>query len=119
MYGFVAFCIWGAIYGLVPRITNRRISQRAIALHFWLAFVGASMYVISISIAGVLQGMAWVEGAAFVKSMQAASPMWLWRTIGGTLMVLSHFVFMLNLWSLRPHKAVYQRKTVTNAELAS
>ena len=119
MYGFVAFCIWGAIYGLVPRITNRRISQRAIALHFWLAFVGASMYVISISIAGVLQGMAWVDGAAFVKSMHAASPICLWRTIGGTLMVLSHFVFMLNLWSLRPHKAVYQRKTVTNAELAS
>jgi cytochrome c oxidase cbb3-type subunit 1 len=103
MYGFVAFCIWGAIYGLLPRITNRYISQKAIALHFWLAFVGACMYVISISIAGVLQGSSWVAGEPFIRSIDAAAPLWLWRTIGGSLMVLSHFVFMANLWRLRPH----------------
>jgi cytochrome c oxidase cbb3-type subunit 1 len=119
MYGFVAFCIWGAIYGLLPRITNRYISQRAIALHFWLAFVGACMYVISISIAGILQGSSWVAGEPFIRSIDAAAPLWLWRTIGGSLMVISHFVFMVNLWRLRPHKQSAPGQTAPQVEAAA
>jgi len=33
--------------------------------------------------------------------------MWLWRTIGGFLMVGSHVVFAANVWAMRP-----QRETV-------
>jgi len=102
MYGFVAFCIWGAIYGLIPRITGRGPSQSAIALHFWLAFLGGSLYVIAISIAGILQGMSWVAGESFIASVDASAPMWLWRSIGGFMMVGSHIVFIVNLWNMRP-----------------
>ena len=112
MYGFVAFAIWGAIYGLVPRITGRGPSEAAIGLHFWLAFVGGSTYVISISIAGVLQGFSWVNGESFIASIDAAAPMWLWRTIGGFMMVASHIVFCFNLWSMRP-KVVEQDGLMT------
>lgn len=102
MYGFVAFCIWGAMYGLVPRITGRSPSHAAMATHFWLAFVGGSLYVVAISIAGVLQGISWVAGESFIASVDAAAPMWMWRTIGGFMMVASHFVFLVNLWAMRP-----------------
>jgi len=102
MYGFVAFCIWGAIYGLVPRITGRGPSHAAMATHFWLAFLGGSLYVIAISIAGILQGFSWVAGESFIASVDAAAPMWLWRSIGGFMMVASHIVFMFNLWAMRP-----------------
>ena len=102
MYGFVAFAIWGAIYGLLPRITGRGPSQSAIALHFWLAFIGGCIYIVSISIAGVLQGFSWVAGESFIASIDAAAPMWLWRSIGGFMMVASHLVFCINLWAMRP-----------------
>lgn len=105
MYGFVAFAIWGAMYGLVPRITGRGPSAAAISLHFWLAFVGGSLYVMAISIAGVLQGISWVEGESFIASVDAAAPMWLWRTVGGFMMVASHVVFFVNLWQMRPARA--------------
>lgn len=102
MYGFVAFCIWGAIYGLVPRITQRGPGKSAIALHFWLAFLGGSLYVVAISIAGILQGASWVAGESFIASVDAAAPLWMWRTIGGFMMVASHVVFVVNVWAMRP-----------------
>ncbi len=117
MYGFVAFAIWGAIYGLVPRITGRGPSEAAIGLHFWLAFVGGSTYIISISIAGVLQGFSWVAGESFIASIDAAAPMWLWRTIGGFMMVASHVVFCFNLWSMRP-EVEGQEEIVNDGELS-
>ena len=102
MYGFVSFCIWGVIYGLVPRITGRGPSNSAVGLHFWLAFLGGSLYVIAISTAGILQGASWVAGDSFIASVDAAAPMWLWRAIGGFMMVGSHLVFVINLWQMRP-----------------
>ena len=75
-------------------------------LHFWLAFLGGSLYVASISIAGILQGASWVAGESFIASVDAASPMWLWRSIGGFMMVASHIVFFVNLWNMRPLKSV-------------
>ena len=102
MYGFIAFTAWGAVYGLVPRLTGREPNPLTVGVHFWLALVGVLTYVISISVAGVLQGFAWVSGQSFIASVIAAEPMWLWRTIGGLLMVGSHVVFAVNVWAMRP-----------------
>jgi cytochrome c oxidase cbb3-type subunit 1 len=115
MYGFVAFAIWGAIYGLVPRITGHGPSNNAISLHFWLAFVGGSLYVIAISIAGILQGASWVAGESFVASVEAAAPMWMWRAIGGFMMVASHIVFVVNLWEMRPRAEVLEKEELVTA----
>src|SRR5467141_3115844 len=106
MYGFIAFIAWGAVYGLLPRLTGREPSPLAVGVHFWLALVGVLTYVISISVAGVLQGFAWVAGQSFIASVIAAEPMWLWRTIGGLLMVSSHVVFAVNVWAMRPGRTL-------------
>ena len=73
-------------------------------VHFWLALVGVLTYVTAISVAGILQGLAWVAGQSFIVSVIAAEPLWLWRTIGGILMVSSHVVFAVNVWAMRPQR---------------
>src|SRR5262245_21388617 len=105
MYGFIVFIAWGAVYGLVPRLTGREPSPLAVGVHFWLALVGILTYVIAISAAGILQGLAWVAVHSFIVSVIAAEPMWLWRTIGGLLMAGSHVVFAVNVWTMRPQRA--------------
>jgi cytochrome c oxidase cbb3-type subunit 1 len=104
MYGFVAMVAWGSIYGLLPRLTGAEPHPVVVGIHFWLAFVGLLIYVISISVAGVLQGFSWVAGEAFIASVEAAEPFWLWRTVGGLLMVASHVLFAWNVWVMRPRK---------------
>jgi cytochrome c oxidase cbb3-type subunit 1 len=50
----------------------------------------------------MLQGSSWVAGESFISSIDAAKPMWLWRSIGGAMMVVSHILFAINLWNMRP-----------------
>jgi cytochrome c oxidase cbb3-type subunit I len=102
MYAFIAFIIWGAAYGLVPQFTGREPNPIIVGVHFWLALVGVVIYVVALSVAGVLQGMTWVAGRSFIASIVAAEPLWLWRTVGGLLMAGSHVAFAVNVWAMRP-----------------
>jgi len=102
MYGFVAFLIWGGIYGLLPRLTHRDPSILAVGVHFWFALLGLGMQVVALSIGGTLQGISWVDKKPFIDSVAAMAPYWLWRSVGGTLMFLSHLVFAYNVWKMRP-----------------
>jgi len=31
--------------------------------------------------------------------------MWMWRAIGGFMMVASHVIFFINLWAMRPYQS--------------
>jgi cytochrome c oxidase cbb3-type subunit 1 len=54
--------------------------------------------VISLSIAGTLQGLTWASGSPFVASLAAAQPYWLSRAVAGTLMFASHIAFAYNVY---------------------
>jgi cytochrome c oxidase cbb3-type subunit I len=105
MYGFIAFIAWGAVYGLLAA-PDRTRAEPAGGGRPLLARAGRRLtYVSAISVAGVPQGFAWVGGQSFIASVIAAEPMWLWRTVGGLLMVASHVVFAVNVWAMRPQPA--------------
>ncbi len=105
MYGFVAFLIWGGVYGLVPMITGREPRALLVGVHFWFALVGLAFYGTALMIGGTMQGMSWLSGAPFIESVNTMVPFWLWRAVGGSLMFLSHLVFAYNLWTMRPATA--------------
>src|SRR5262249_33858976 len=105
MSGFIAFIIWGCTYGLLPRLTGAEPDTVVVGIHFWLALVGYGIYIVAISVAGILQGFAWVGGKPFLDSVVAAEPFWLWRTVGGLLMVASHLCFAWNVWRMRAGRA--------------
>jgi cytochrome c oxidase cbb3-type subunit 1 len=105
MYGFVAFLIWGGVYGLLPRLTHREPNILLVGVHFWFALIGLMIYGFSLSIGGTEQGIAWVQKKPFIDSVVAQAPYWTARSFGGTLMVLSHFIFAYNLWLMRRPEA--------------
>jgi cytochrome c oxidase cbb3-type subunit 1 len=102
MYGFVTFLLWGGIYGLLPRLTRREPNLTAVGLHFWFSLIGIIIYVSALVVGGTLQGMSWVSGQPFINSVIQIEPFWLWRTVGGLLMVVAHLIFAYNVWSMRP-----------------
>jgi cytochrome c oxidase cbb3-type subunit I len=100
MYGFVTFAIWGGVYVLLPLATGKEPSPLGLALHFWMAVVGSFIYVISLSVGGTLQGLDWIHGLPFIQSVADMQSYWVWRGVGGSLMLLSHLVFGWNVWRM-------------------
>lgn len=95
-YGFVTMVMFGAIYFMMPRVLNWEWPYpKLITLHFWLSAVGICIYFGGLSIGGWLQGKAMLDAARpFMDSVTLTLPYLQSRSVGGSLMVLSHLVFV-------------------------
>ncbi len=92
--GWVGLITMGSLYYLIPRLVGRveMYSVRAISLHFWIATLGIVLYIASMWIAGVMEGLMWravsPDGTltySFVESVKAAYPFYAIRLTGGLL----------------------------------
>ena len=92
--GWVGLVTMGAMYHLIPRMYGRKqmFSVKAIEVHFWIATLGIVLYIASMWIAGVMQGMMWravnPDGTlvyTFVEGVKATYPYYIVRLIGGIL----------------------------------
>jgi cytochrome c oxidase cbb3-type subunit 1 len=100
--GWNGMITFATIYFLAPRLWGRErlYSLRMVNWHFWTATMGIVLYVSSMWVAGIMQGLMWREyGAdgylvyAFVDVVAAMKPYYLIRATGG-LLYLSGSVFM-------------------------
>lgn len=104
LFGVFSWWLFAFIYWVWPRITGRQIASKALGnWHFWLTFIGFFIfYYIPDTIAGLMQGFAWLRGLPFIDSLTAAQPFWIPRAMSG-LMILGGFILMLiNLWKSKP-----------------
>jgi cytochrome c oxidase cbb3-type subunit I len=95
LYGFFAMVMFGSIYFVMPRVLGREWPYSwMISLHFWLVIAGFSIYFVSLTIGGWLQGLAMLDAKQpFMASVAVTLPYLQGRSLGGALMVLGHFVF--------------------------
>jgi cytochrome c oxidase cbb3-type subunit 1 len=96
----------GTVYFLVPRLFGRpgMHSIRAIEVHFWIATIGIVLYIASMWIAGVMQGLMWRslndDGTltyTFVQATKASMPYYYVRLIGGLLYLSGMLVMLWNV----------------------
>ena len=104
MYGIICFMLWAAIYAIVPKLTGREPKQIFVGAHFWMAFIGLFAYIMSMMIGGTLKGISWMEGHPFIESVLLMKHFWVWRAVGGSLMLTSHFVFAYNFYVMTRKK---------------
>jgi cytochrome c oxidase cbb3-type subunit 1 len=104
--GWVAFISIGAMYYLIPRMFGKveMWSVKLITLHFWIATIGVVLYIASMWIAGVMQGLMWravnPDGTltyAFVESVKATYPFYAIRLLGGTLFFSGMLIMAWNV----------------------
>ncbi|HEY5781725.1 MAG TPA: cytochrome-c oxidase, cbb3-type subunit I [Lysobacter sp.] len=104
--GWVAMISVGSIYSMLPRLLGqqRMYSVKAIDLHFWLHTVGVLLYITSMWIAGVMQGLMWratnADGTltySFVEALNATYPYYLGRLCGGVVVLSGMFVMAWNV----------------------
>ena len=105
--GWVGLITMGSMYHLIPRMYGRKqmFSVKAIEVHFWMATLGIVLYIASMWIAGVMQGMMWravnPDGTlvyTFVEGVKATFPYYVVRLIGGLLYLGGMCIMAWNVW---------------------
>jgi cytochrome c oxidase cbb3-type subunit 1 len=97
----------GSLYCLTPRLVGKKqmYSVPAIDAHFWLSTIGVVLYIASMWIAGVMQGLMWRafndDGTltyTFIETIAATKPYYAIRLLGGTLFFAGTLIMAWNMW---------------------
>ncbi len=114
--GWVAMISIGALYHLLPRLFGRTemASMPLVNAHFWLATLGTVLYIVSMWVNGITQGLMWravnEDGTlmySFVESVVASHDGYLVRAIGGGIFLLGMLLMAYNTWmTIRKQDAV-------------
>ncbi len=104
--GWVAMVSIGSLYHLIPVLFGhgRMYSTNLINVHFWLATIGTVLYIVSMWISGVMQGLMWravnSDGTltySFVESLEASYPFYFVRFLGGVFFLTGMFLMAYNV----------------------
>jgi len=104
--GWVGMVTFGAVYCLTPWLWNRRglYSIRLVEWHFWLATIGIVLYITSMWVAGITQGLMWRAydslgflQYAFIESIEASHWPYIIRATGGVLFLLGALIMAYNI----------------------
>jgi len=105
--GWVGMVSFGAIYCMTPWLWKRRglYSIHLVEWHFWLSTIGILLYITSMWVAGITQGLMWRAYDAlgflqysFVDSVDASHWPFVIRAIGGVLYLLGGLIMAYNVW---------------------
>ncbi len=105
--GWVGFITMGSLYYMIPRLFGKTEmhSKRLIEVHFWTATIGVVLYIASMWIAGVMQGLMWRavndDGTltyTFVESVKATYPYYVIRFTGGLLYLFGMLCMTYNMF---------------------
>jgi cytochrome c oxidase cbb3-type subunit I len=119
--GWVAMITIGSMYYLIPRLFGREemYSTRLINVHFWWSTIGVVLYIASMWIAGVMQGLMWratnMDGTltySFAQSVNNLYPFYYIRLLGGTMFFAGMLLMAYNMW-----KTIAAGKAVDDAAI--
>jgi cytochrome c oxidase cbb3-type subunit 1 len=111
----------GAMYYLLPRMYGKTemYSTKLITTHFWIATIGVVLYIASMWIAGVMQGLMWratnPDGTltySFVESVKASYPFWSIRLLGGVLFLSGMLIMFYNMVKTMAGQKAYSAPVV-------
>ena len=105
--GWVAMISIGAVYHMLPKAFGRdqMHSIGLINAHFWLATIGTVLYIASMWVNGITQGLMWraanEDGTltyTFVEALEASHPGYVVRLMGGAIFASGMLLMAWNTW---------------------
>ena len=103
--GWVAMISFGSFYHMVPRLYDTRLySTRLVYMHFWLATIGILLYITSMWVAGIFQGLMLRSfdkysnlAYTFVETVAFLHKPYVIRAIGGAFFLAGVLVMAYNM----------------------
>ncbi|MBK7678718.1 MAG: cytochrome-c oxidase, cbb3-type subunit I [Chitinophagaceae bacterium] len=112
--GFMAFAI---LYYMIPKMWGTSLYSKKLATnHFWLGTIGIIIYAVPLYWAGFEQSLMWKQFTAegqlkfdFMQTVTNIKPMYIARSIGGTLYLIGALIMVYNLY-----KTIVNGKFIAN-----
>ena len=104
--GWVGFISFGAIYCLAQWLWKRErlYSLKLVEWHFWVATLGIVLYITSMWVSGIMEGLMWRAynefgflEYSFVETVEAKHVSYIIRSLGGLLYVLGSLIMVYNV----------------------
>ncbi|VAX25762.1 Cytochrome c oxidase (cbb3-type) subunit CcoN [hydrothermal vent metagenome] len=103
--GWVAMVSIGSLYYMIPRLFHVKLySEKLVNVHFWMATIGASFYIIAMWVSGIMQGLMWRAyddyGAlvyTFAETVAEMHPYYVLRWLGGVIFMLGAMLMLFNI----------------------
>lgn len=120
--GWNGLLIFGMVYWLVPKMYRTKLwSPRLATAHFWVATLGIALYIVSMWISGVMQGLMSIattdEGLlthpSYLELVTSIIPLHMIRAAGGTLYLTGLFMLIYNIRETVKSAAPLHNETVT------
>ncbi|MBL7557029.1 MAG: cytochrome-c oxidase, cbb3-type subunit I [Bdellovibrionaceae bacterium] len=105
--GWNGFMVFGMTYFLIPKLWRTEMYSKSMMVsHFWIGFTGLILYYVSMTAAGITQGLMWraMDGNGnllypdFVETVLKIVPLYWVRAIGGTLYLVGFFIMCYNVY---------------------
>ncbi len=84
---------------------NRLYSVKLVAYHYWIATIGIVLYIVSMWVAGIMQGLMWRAydqygflQYSFAEVVLRMHPFYLIRALGGVCFLIGALIMTYNLW---------------------
>lgn len=95
MLGFASFAAAGGLVHAWQRIPWARYNARAINHAYWLVVAGLLLMFVDLTLAGLVQGQLWADGAPWIESVQASRVYWVIRAHGSSWLIAGGFISLL------------------------
>lgn len=99
LLGFAGFIAVGVLYDVLPQVVGRPVySARLANFQYWCMLFGQGGFFVILTIAGLVQGSAWLNGEAVYRAVTELHLYMVARVMAGTLVVTAAYVQLYNVW---------------------
>jgi cbb3-type cytochrome c oxidase subunit I len=96
--GFSGMIALGGIYYVLPKITGRALYSKFLAdLQYWLVLIGLSGFMVSLTIAGLIQGAGWLNGETVYRILPQLHVYNIVRASMGLMIVVGALIGLYNI----------------------
>jgi cytochrome c oxidase cbb3-type subunit 1/cytochrome c oxidase cbb3-type subunit I/II len=96
--GFSGMIALGGIYYILPKITGKPLYSRMLAdFQYWLVLIGLSGFMVSLTIAGLIQGNGWLNGETIYRILPQIHHYNVVRASMGLMIVVGALIGLYNI----------------------
>ena len=113
LYASMGIAIMGTMYWMVPRITGKKLySKKLMDVTWWVSFMGFIVFMAGMMLAGLVANSGWYVHMTVAQVLPFLEPYFIVRAVGGGIVVVSAFLFAINIIATFLSKPIVNRETM-------